>query len=84
MPLLYLLDESLCGGGLWQAVQQHNSLGLYPIDILRVGDCPALPRDTSQFLILFASTACILYLVVSLFLYRLEEVTRCTATIVRS
>src|SRR5258708_779967 len=52
MPLLYLLDESLRGGGLWQAVQRHNSLGFYPIDILRIGDSPALPRGTSDLAIL--------------------------------
>ena|SRR5438876_10047527 len=43
MPLLYLLDENLRGGGLWQAIQQHNLLGLYPIDAVRVGDPPDLP-----------------------------------------
>jgi hypothetical protein len=46
MPLRYLLDEHLRGGGLWQAIQQHNALGLYPLDAVRVGDPPDLPLGT--------------------------------------
>jgi hypothetical protein len=43
MPLRYLLDEHLRGGGLWQAIQHHNALGVDLLDVLRVGDSPDLP-----------------------------------------
>lgn len=46
MPLAFLLDEHLRGGGLWQAIQQHNALGADPIDTIRVGDSPDLPLGT--------------------------------------
>jgi hypothetical protein len=46
MPLRYLLDENLRGGGLWNAIQQHNAFGLYPVDAVRVGDPPDLPCGT--------------------------------------
>src|SRR3954453_23155519 len=44
MPLRYLLDEHLRGGGLWQAIQHHNALGVDPLDVVRVGDLPDLPQ----------------------------------------
>src|SRR4051794_50987 len=43
MPLRYLLDEQLRGGGLWQAILRHNSRGVNPLDVIRVGDPPAPP-----------------------------------------
>jgi hypothetical protein len=46
MPLRYLLDEHLRGGGLWTAMQQHNSQGTDPLDVVRVGDPPDLPLGT--------------------------------------
>src|SRR5436189_6142020 len=48
MPLLYLLDEHLRGGGLWQAIQQHNASGIDPLDALRVGDRPDLPLGSTD------------------------------------
>jgi hypothetical protein len=46
MPLRFVLDEHLRGGGLWQIIQQHNAQGVNPIDIVRVGDPPDLPLGT--------------------------------------
>ena len=46
MPLRFVLDEHLRGGGLWQAIQQHNASGGYPLDVVRVGDPPDLPLGT--------------------------------------
>src|SRR5947207_10914 len=43
MPLAYLLDEHLRGGGLWHAILRHNALSPYPIDTHRVGDPLDLP-----------------------------------------
>ena len=48
MPLAYLLDEHLRGGGLWQAIQQHNAAGVDPIDAVRVGDPPDLPLGSAD------------------------------------
>src|SRR6266404_1456724 len=48
MPLRYLLDEHLWGGGLWQAIQQHNTLGTDPLDVLRVGDPMDLPLGAAD------------------------------------
>ncbi len=46
MPVLrYVLDENL-RGILWQAIQQHNGLGAFPLDAVRVGDPPDLPLGT--------------------------------------
>src|SRR5688572_17139849 len=42
MPLSFLGDENL-PGRFFRAVQRHNALGLYPLDILRVGEPPDLP-----------------------------------------
>jgi hypothetical protein len=46
MALCFVLDEHLRGGGLWQAIQQHNALGVDPLDMARVGDPPDLPLGT--------------------------------------
>ncbi len=48
MPLRFLLDEHLRGGALWRAIQKHNSLGSYPVDVVRVGDSPNLPLGSSD------------------------------------
>ncbi len=47
MALSFLLDENQ-RGLLWQAIQHHNALGLYPIDAVRVGDPPDLPLGTAD------------------------------------
>src|SRR5262249_9142661 len=46
MNLLFLLDESIRGGGLWQAIQDHNNRRVDVIDVVRVGDPPDLPLGT--------------------------------------
>jgi hypothetical protein len=43
MPLRFVLDEPIRGGGLWQALQQHNAHGVDAIDAVRVGDSADLP-----------------------------------------
>ncbi len=43
--LRYLLDEHF-RGVLWKAVRTHNAKGVYPIDVVRVGNPPDLPRGT--------------------------------------
>ena len=48
MPLRFLLDENLRGGGLWQAIQKHNQVGIYPVDVIRVGDPSDLPLGASD------------------------------------
>src|SRR5436853_436652 len=48
MPLRFVLDEHLRGGGLWHAIQRHNAAGLSLIDALRVGDVPDLPLGASD------------------------------------
>jgi hypothetical protein len=48
MPLRYLLDEHLRGGGLWQAIIQHNAAGVDLIDAVRVGDPADLPLGTAD------------------------------------
>ena len=45
MPCPYLLDEHL-RGLLWRALQRHNALGDRPLDVVRVGDPPDLPRGS--------------------------------------
>jgi uncharacterized protein (DUF362 family) len=40
--LRYLLDENL-RGVLWRAIQRHNALSVYAIDLVQVGDPPDLP-----------------------------------------
>jgi hypothetical protein len=42
MALRFVLDEHL-RGPLWRAIQWHNSAGVYPLDVLRVGDVSDLP-----------------------------------------
>jgi hypothetical protein len=46
MPLRFVLDEHLRGGGLWWIIRQHNTHGIDPLDVVRVGDPPDLPRVT--------------------------------------
>lgn len=46
MPLRFVLDEHLRGGGLWQAIQQHNTSGGSPLDVVRIGDPVDLPLGT--------------------------------------
>ena len=45
--LRFLLDEDL-RGPLWQAILRHNLQGLYPLDVIRVGDLAELPRGSSD------------------------------------
>jgi hypothetical protein len=45
MPLQFLLDENL-RGPLWRAIQRHNAMGSYALDVIRVGDAPDLPLST--------------------------------------
>jgi Domain of unknown function (DUF5615) len=47
MPLAYVFDEHL-PGALWKAIQQHNAAGVDPVDAVRVGDPPGLPRGTKD------------------------------------
>jgi hypothetical protein len=47
MPLRYVLDEHL-RGPLWVALQQHNTGGAYPVDVVRMGDPPDLPCGTKD------------------------------------
>jgi hypothetical protein len=48
MPLCFLLDEQLRGGSLRKAIDHHNALGIYPLDVVRVGDPPDLPLGTTD------------------------------------
>ena len=47
MALRYVLDEHL-RGPLWRAVQWHNSSGIFPLDVVRVGDPADLPLGSSD------------------------------------
>jgi hypothetical protein len=47
MPLRYVLDEHL-RGPLWRALQWHNSAGVYPVDVVRVGDLVDLPLSADD------------------------------------
>jgi hypothetical protein len=47
MALPFVLDENL-RGRLWRATQRHNALGLYPIDVTRVGDPADLPLGVTD------------------------------------
>lgn len=47
MTLRYLLDEHL-RGPLWRAIQWHNNSGVYPLDVVRVGDPPELPLGSDD------------------------------------
>ena len=42
MPLAFVLDEHL-RGPLWQAILRYNLRNDHPLDVIRVGDLPALP-----------------------------------------
>jgi hypothetical protein len=43
----FLLDEDV-PETIWNAIQQHNVRGNYPIDVFRVGDPPAPPKRSSD------------------------------------
>lgn len=47
MPIRFLLDENL-PLRLWSAIVRHPQPGLAPIDVIRVGDPPDLPRGTQD------------------------------------
>jgi hypothetical protein len=51
MALRYVLDQHL-RGPLWPATQWHNSLGVYPLDVVRVGDLADLPLGAGDSAIL--------------------------------
>ena len=42
MPLRFVLDENQ-RGPLWRALVRHNQAGMYPLDVVRVGDSSDLP-----------------------------------------
>jgi GAF domain-containing protein len=48
MALRFQLDENLRGGGLWQAILQHNARGVDVLDVVRVGDPPDLPTGSTD------------------------------------
>jgi hypothetical protein len=45
VPVRFLLDEHF-RGTLWRAVGHHNRRGIDPVDVVRVGDPPDLPRGS--------------------------------------
>jgi hypothetical protein len=47
MPLAFLLDENL-RGLLYRHVRRHNAMGEPPLDVVRVGDPPDLPRGSED------------------------------------
>lgn len=47
MGLAFLLDENQ-RGLLWRHIQRHNTKGLYPLDIVRLGDSPTLSLGTQD------------------------------------
>ena len=47
MLLRYVLDENL-RGPLWNLMIRHNSKGVDPIDVVRVGDSDAVPLGTKD------------------------------------
>src|SRR5437870_12944730 len=47
MPLRFVLDEHL-RVPIWEAIVRHNSIGLDPIDAIRVGDHTELTLGTSD------------------------------------
>jgi len=47
MPLQFVFDENLRGVP-WHAVQRYNQSSAFPIDVVRVGDPPDLPRGTAD------------------------------------
>jgi hypothetical protein len=48
MALSYVLDEHLRMGALWQAIQRHNAAGIFPIDVVQVGDPFDLPLGSTD------------------------------------
>ena len=48
MTIRFVLDEQLRGGALWHALQQHYATAMNPLDVVRVGDPPDLPRGTQD------------------------------------
>ncbi len=48
MALSYVLDEHLRKGALWQAIQRHNAAGIFPIDVVQVGDPVDLPLGSTD------------------------------------
>lgn len=55
MLLSYVLDEHLRRGRLWRAIQRHNAANVFPIDVVQVGDSPALPLgSTDPYILLWA------------------------------
>ena len=47
MAFRYILDEHL-RGPLWRAILWHNSTGVYPLDVVRVGDPADLPLGSGD------------------------------------
>ena len=47
MAIALVLDEHL-RGPIWLAFCQHNTIGVNPVDVTRVGDPPDLPRGTKD------------------------------------
>ena len=47
MPLRFVLDENQ-RGPLWRAVIRHNQAGIYPLDVMRVGDLLDLPLGSTD------------------------------------
>jgi Domain of unknown function (DUF5615) len=47
MPIGFVLDEN-CRGPLWSAIRSHNLRGKDILDVVRVGDLPELPLQTSD------------------------------------
>ena len=47
MPRRFVLDENQ-RGPLWRAVIRHNQAGIYPLDVMRVGDLLDLPLGSTD------------------------------------
>src|SRR5688572_9088667 len=47
MPLAFILDENL-RGPLWRYVERHNTLGVNPLDVVRVRDLADLPLGSDD------------------------------------
>jgi hypothetical protein len=47
MAIHFLLDENQ-RGLLWRAVVRHNQVGLYPLEVVRVGDLQDLPLGSTD------------------------------------
>lgn len=47
MPLRFVLDENQRGPP-WRAVIRHNQAGIYPLDVMRVGDLLDLPLGSTD------------------------------------